>query len=136
MPWGSSGANSHDDRRDYPSQHSFYTLSESSQANVGRREVRDDADNNVNLTDYSVCSRQEELFGPVLCVKKVQSLEEAIEIINHNRYVSYRLLFIETRNLEKICLTCCAIVPPPEMKFLAHSFPLALFSCKEPLRFE
>ncbi len=39
---------------------------------------------------------QEELFGPVRCLKKVKDLDEAIEIINQSRYGHTAVIYTET----------------------------------------
>ncbi|KAH8922982.1 aldehyde dehydrogenase [Atractiella rhizophila] len=50
---------------------------------------------------------EEEIFGPVLCVVKCETMDEAIEIINKNKYGNGAAIFTQSgataRRFEKNC---------------------------------
>ncbi|PHJ23114.1 methylmalonate-semialdehyde dehydrogenase, partial [Cystoisospora suis] len=50
----------------------------------------------LKLPHFDITAYKEELFGPVLCVKRVKNLEEATEIINKNRYGNGTTIFTQS----------------------------------------
>jgi malonate-semialdehyde dehydrogenase (acetylating)/methylmalonate-semialdehyde dehydrogenase len=38
----------------------------------------------------------EEIFGPVVCVKRVKDFEEGIQIMNHNRFANGSVIFTQS----------------------------------------
>jgi malonate-semialdehyde dehydrogenase (acetylating) / methylmalonate-semialdehyde dehydrogenase len=53
-----------------------------------------------NVTEEMSCGR-EEIFGPVLCVKRVDSFEEGLKIMNDNRFANGSVIFTESGHLAR-----------------------------------
>jgi len=48
-----------------------------------------------HVTEEMLCG-SEEIFGPVLCVKRVDSFEEGLEVMNSNRFANGSVIFTES----------------------------------------
>jgi len=47
-----------------------------------------------HVTEEMTCGR-EEIFGPVLCVKRVNSFEEGLQLMNNNRFANGSVIYTE-----------------------------------------
>jgi len=47
-----------------------------------------------HVTEEMTCGR-EEIFGPVLCVKRVDSFEEGLQLMNNNRFANGSVIYTE-----------------------------------------
>lgn len=47
---------------------------------------------------------KEEIFGPVLCIIRVETLEQAIEIVNNNQYGNGTSVFTKSGSIARKCM--------------------------------
>ena len=48
-----------------------------------------------HVTEEMACGR-EEIFGPVLCIKRVDSFEEGLQLMNNNRFANGSVIYTES----------------------------------------